>query len=102
MIGIATVDDSSGTNSSSFGATKGYQYGNHSSYSENRSSNSSSTSSHTARRLMTPDEILHMPQDKQLFFIKGLNPIYCDLVKYYEDEKLRAFSEIPPPKDVNF
>jgi type IV secretion system protein VirD4 len=102
MIGTATVDDSNSTNASSFSATKGYQYGNHSSYSENRSSNSSSTSSHTARRLMTPDEILHMPQDKQLFFIKGLNPIYCDLVKYYEDEELLAYSKIPPPKDVNF
>jgi len=51
---------------------------------------------------MTPDEIMRMPQDKQLFFIRGLSPIYCDLVKYYEDEELLAYSKIPPPKDINF
>lgn len=60
------------------------------------------TSGYTARRLITPEEVMNMPGDKQIVFFRGLKPMYLNLPKYYEFEYLRKQSELPPPHDVNF
>jgi type IV secretion system protein VirD4 len=48
--------------------------------------NSKSTNvSETARALMTPDEIMRMPNDAQLIFIQGGKPIVAEKVFYFKD-----------------
>ena len=76
ILGATTVDDFTYTSGSS-NTTSGY--GN-TSY----TNSSSSTTTHVARRLMTPDEIMKMPSHKQIILINGLNPICCDRPSYYE------------------
>lgn len=41
------------------------------------------------RELMKPDEILNMPQDRQLLFVAGQRPIMARKIKYYEDMEFR-------------
>jgi type IV secretion system protein VirD4 len=102
MIGTTTVDDSSKTNGASFSTTSGYQNDYPSNYSKTLGSNSSNTSSHTSRRLMTPDEVMRMPHNKQLIFIKGLRPIFCDRPNYYDNKIWLERSKIPAPKQIDF
>lgn len=48
------------------------------------------------RLLMTADEILNMPSDKQLIFTDGLNPIHADRRPYYEQRFMQGrFSPNP-------
>jgi type IV secretion system protein VirD4 len=61
------------------------------------------THSYTSRRLITPDEVMRMRHNDQIIFMKGLEPIYCNLLGYYE---IPRFSDLvknyPPPKPVDF
>jgi type IV secretion system protein VirD4 len=41
-----------------------------------------------SRPLLTPDECLRLPGDDELVFIAGHSPIYCQKIKYYQDEQL--------------
>lgn len=57
-----------------------------------------------ARLLMTPDEVLNMPEDKQVIFISGKNlmPIYADKFPYFTNPAMAgAFMPNPyhPPVD---
>jgi type IV secretion system protein VirD4 len=57
-----------------------------------------------ARLLMTPDEVLNMPEDKQVIFISGKNlmPIYADKFPYFTNPAMAgAFMPNPyhPPMD---
>jgi type IV secretory pathway TraG/TraD family ATPase VirD4 len=69
---------------------------------KNRGDNSSNTFTHTPRPLMTPDEVMRMPNNKQLIFIKGLKPIRCDRPNYYDHRTWSERSKMPPPKEVDF
>lgn len=48
------------------------------------------------RKLMEPDEILAMPEDKELIFIRGQRPIYADKFKYYELSVFKKLLRWPP------
>jgi type IV secretion system protein VirD4 len=98
MAGTATVEHYSYTNGTSNGTTYGSYYTQNS---QTQSQNSSDTLTHTSRPLLTPDEVMRMPNDMQLIFIKGLRPIFCDLAKFFEFT-LYENSKIAPPKKINF
>lgn len=50
----------------------------------------------TRRKLMEPDEIRAMPEDKELIFIRGQRPIYADKFKYYEIADFQKRLRWPP------
>ena len=54
-----------------------YRFGSARSYTDNRT--------HRTRRLMTPDEILCLPEKKSLLFISGMRPFLVDRIVYYKD-----------------
>lgn len=39
--------------------------------------------SHAARPLMTPDEVMRLPKDKQLIFVQGAKPILATKIRYF-------------------
>jgi len=94
MAGTATVDNRSNTNGSH---TSAATWNNN-----NQSTNFSITQAYTARRLITPDEVLHMQSNKQIVFFKSLYPMFLDLPKYYEIEGFQERSQIEPPQKINF
>ena len=47
--------------------------------------NISSNISETARPLMTPDEVMRMPNDTQVIFVQGVKPILAEKIKYFAD-----------------
>jgi type IV secretion system protein VirD4 len=98
MTGTATVEHFSCTDGTSNGTTYGSYYTQNS---HTRSQNSSDTLTYTSRPLLTPDEVMRMPNDMQLIFIKGLRPIFCDIVKFFK-LNLYEYSKIAPPKKINF
>lgn len=52
--------------------------------------NSFSTSEgDTARRLMTPDEIMTMPADRQLIFVQSCHPILAWKIRWFTERRLR-------------
>lgn len=44
--------------------------------------------SETGRSLMTPDEVMRMPNDAQIIFVQGVKPIVAEKIRYFAD---RAF-----------
>ena len=58
--------------------------------------------SDASRHLINPDEVIRIYDDEQIVFIKGLRPIRCYLLNYYNFDELIRRSLIPPPKEVNF
>ena len=46
----------------------------------------SSNISETSRPLMTPDEVMRMPNDTQVIFVQGVKPILAEKVRYYADK----------------
>ena len=53
--------------------------------------------SYVGRPLMYPNEITTMDQDRLLLFCKGLSPIFCKKIKYYEDPIFLPRTKIRPP-----
>lgn len=47
--------------------------------------NVSSNVSETARPLMTPDEVMRMPNDTQVIFVQGVKPILAEKIRYFLD-----------------
>lgn len=47
--------------------------------------NISSNVSETARPLMTPDEVMRMPNDTQVIFVQGVKPILAEKIRYFMD-----------------
>jgi type IV secretory pathway TraG/TraD family ATPase VirD4 len=52
--------------------------------------------SDTKRALMLPQEILGMPDDKCLIFLKGIKPILANRIFWYTDKRLKD-NEFPSP-----
>lgn len=50
-----------------------------------------------SRPLMYPDEVSTMSDKKLLLFCKGLSPIFCNKIRYYEDEVFAPRTKIKPP-----
>lgn len=121
MTGTATVDHRSFTagqnESKAFGTSSGSNSshtsgGPHStstsgsssgtSYTETYGTNASATVAYTARRLITPDEVMRMHDEEQIVFMKGLKPLRCNRIPYYESDEFFRRSNIEPPKEVDF
>ena len=55
---------------------------------DNRAGPSESVSTHvTARRLVTPDEIMRMPTDTLLLLRQGERPLWAGKVRYYDQRE---------------
>ena len=50
----------------------------------------------TARPLLTPGEVMQLPNDEELVLVSGCNPIRAKKARYYEDAELKA-RILPPP-----
>lgn len=46
---------------------------------------------------MYPNEVSTMDQSKLLVFCKGLAPIYCNKIRYFEDPVFLPRTKIKPP-----
>lgn len=46
---------------------------------------------------MHPDEIMTMPSDDALIFVKGHKPVKCKRLKYYEDDYFKNLVNIRTP-----
>ena len=90
MIGNTTVDNFSHT----IGISSGSSYSCFSGNSSNKGNNSSQTFTKTSRQLLTPDEVMRIPRDKQIIFIRGEKPIYCDRPAYYNHSDICEQSKI--------
>ncbi|MBI3276065.1 MAG: conjugal transfer protein TraG, partial [Methylocystis sp.] len=53
----------------------------------------------TARPLLTPGEIMQLPQGEELVLVSGSPPIRARKARYYEDRRLKA-RILPPPKPM--
>jgi type IV secretion system protein VirD4 len=51
----------------------------------------------TQRPLLTPDEVMRLPDDAALIFVAGQPPIYGRRIRYYEDPIFAARASIQPP-----
>jgi type IV secretory pathway TraG/TraD family ATPase VirD4 len=51
----------------------------------------------TQRPLLTPDEVMRLPDDAALIFVAGQPPIYGRRIRYYEDPIFAARASIRPP-----
>ncbi len=51
----------------------------------------------TSRALLTPDEVMRLPDDAALIFVAGQPAIYGRKIRYYDDPVFRARATIPPP-----
>ena len=50
----------------------------------------------TARPLLTPGEVMQLPQDDELVLVSGCHPIRAKKARYYEDAEMKA-RILPPP-----
>src|SRR2546427_10918778 len=51
----------------------------------------------TSRPLLTPDEVMRLPEEAALIFVAGHPPIYGRKIRYYRDPVLSERAKIPPP-----
>lgn len=70
-------------------------------YSQSKSTNGkmfegSVSTSQMARKLMTPDEVRRMPDDRELVFVAGFRPIYGKKIRYYEEKFFTDRVKAPP------
>jgi len=49
------------------------------------------------RPLLTPDEVMRLPDDAALIFVAGRRPIYGRRIRYYEDPVFADRAGVPPP-----
>src|SRR5437870_3477924 len=49
------------------------------------------------RPLLTPDEVMRLPDDAALIFVAGRRPIYGRRIRYYEDPVFAERASVPPP-----
>ncbi len=54
------------------------------------------TISEKGRRLLTPDEIINLPPDQQLLFVRGVRPILGRRLNYLEDPEFTGLAEDNP------
>ena len=60
--------------------------------------NVSESTQDIGRPLLTPDEVMRLPEDDALIFVANMNPIYAKKIKYYEDPNLSRKTKLPPPQ----
>lgn len=84
LCGETTVWNFSSAFSRTFGSSSGGGGGSSSSI------NDTDTTAAAQRKLAYPDELMRLPQDKQLVFIENMNPIIATKVDWFEDEKLKS------------
>jgi type IV secretion system protein VirD4 len=53
----------------------------------------------TSRPLLTPDEVMRLPDDSALVFVAGHPAIYAQKIRYYQDPEFRVRAAVPPPTD---
>jgi len=53
----------------------------------------------TSRPLLTPDEVMRIPDDSALVFVAGHPAIYARKIRYYQDPEFRTRSAMPAPKE---
>jgi type IV secretion system protein VirD4 len=51
----------------------------------------------TARPLLTPGEVMQLPNDEELVLVSGCQPIRAKKARYYEDAELKS-RILPPPR----
>jgi type IV secretion system protein VirD4 len=51
----------------------------------------------TARPLLTPGEVMQLPQDDELVLVSGCHPIRAKKARYFEDSEMNARILPPPP-----
>jgi type IV secretion system protein VirD4 len=51
----------------------------------------------TSRPLLTPDEVMRLPEDAALIFVAGQPPIYGRKIRYYVDRIFTERATVPPP-----
>ncbi|MGC2787151.1 MAG: conjugal transfer protein TraG [Roseiarcus sp.] len=51
----------------------------------------------TARPLLTPGEVMQLPQDDELVLVSGCHPIRAKKARYFEDSEMKARILPPPP-----
>lgn len=61
-----------------------------------RQHGNSNTTSERGRRLLTPDEVLRLPKDEQLVFVRGEHPVRARKLAYHRDEEFRGFADTNP------
>jgi type IV secretion system protein VirD4 len=66
------------------------------------SMSSSNTTALVPSPAISPEKIMQLREDMQIILIKGLVPILCYLLKYYQLPHMAELSEIPPPKETAF
>ncbi len=52
--------------------------------------NRSTNTSETGRPLMTPDEVMRIPNDSQVIFVQGVKPILAEKIFYFRDKFFRG------------
>jgi len=52
----------------------------------------------TSRPLLTPDEVMRLPEDAALIFVAGQPPIYGRKIRYYLDPVFSERAKISPPE----
>lgn len=57
----------------------------------------SASEQETSRPLLTPDEVMRLPEDAALIFVAGRPAIYGRKLRYYDDPVFSARAAIPPP-----
>lgn len=57
----------------------------------------STTVTNISRQLITPDEVMRMNDNEQIVFMKGLKPIHCCRLSYYDVPETLEDSKIKPP-----
>lgn len=65
-----------------------------------RQHGSSNTTSERGRRLLTPDEVLRLPRDEQLVFVRGEHPVRAKKLAYHRDEEFRGLADPNPLHDT--
>ena len=53
----------------------------------------------TSRPLLTPDEVMRLPDDAALVFVAGHPPIYARKIRYYEDPTFTARAAVTAPAE---
>ena len=47
------------------------------------------------RELMTPDEVKNMPNEKQIVFVRGMNPVFDDKCYWFKEKEFRKYLDYP-------
>lgn len=85
LCGETTVWNFSTALSRTFGSSSGKDGGSSSS-----GISETDTTAASQRKLAYPDELMRLPDDKQLVFIENMNPIIATKVPWYEDNALKS------------